>query len=59
VPSVTGLHKPGDPGRLQALHPPLHALLQHTPWAQNPDWQSVPNVQFAPRGLRPQEAFTQ
>jgi hypothetical protein len=37
VPSATALHKPTDPDRLQALQAPLHALLQHTPWAQNPD----------------------
>ena len=41
------------------MHAPVHALLQHTPWAQKPDLHSVPRPQIAPGGLRPQEAPVQ
>jgi hypothetical protein len=58
-PSETELHRPSDPDRLQALQAPLHALLQHTPWAQNPDPHSVAALHSKPGGLRPQEAALQ
>jgi len=32
---VTGLHEPGDAGKLHASHWPLQSLLQHTPSTQN------------------------
>jgi hypothetical protein len=41
------------------MHASIHALLQHTPWAQKPDKQSLPALQLAPGGLGPQEAFAQ
>jgi hypothetical protein len=38
---------------------PVQALLQQTPWAQNPVVHSVPSAQTAPGGLRPQEPLLQ
>ena len=32
----------------------MQAVLQQTPWAQNPLLHSLPAPQAAPRGLRPQ-----
>jgi hypothetical protein len=36
------------------MHVPVHAVRQQTPCAQNPLLHSVPAVQEAPSGLRPQ-----
>jgi hypothetical protein len=58
-PSATGLHKPSDPDRLQALHASVHAPVQQTPWAQNPDTHSLAALQSAPMGLRPHELLMQ
>jgi len=33
---------------------PVQAVLQQTPWAQNPLLHSLPAPHAAPRGLRPQ-----
>ena len=33
---------------------PVQAVLQQTPWAQNPLLHSLPAAQDAPSGLRPQ-----
>jgi hypothetical protein len=41
------------------MHAPVHALSQHTPWAQKPDWHSVPLPQDSPFGFLPHEEFTQ
>jgi hypothetical protein len=57
--SATAMHKPGAAGRLQDMHAPAHAFSQQTPWAQKPDLHSVPTLQFAPLGLKPQDAFRQ
>jgi hypothetical protein len=57
--SATAVQIPFVALRLHAMHGAVHALLQHTPWAQKPDWHSVPAPQFAPFGLRPQEAPVQ
>jgi hypothetical protein len=45
--------------KLQAIHASAHLLLQQTPWAHSPEAQSVPALQLAPSGLRPQLPFTQ
>lgn len=55
--SATARQSPGVAVRLQAMQASVHALLQHTPWAQKPDLHSVPAPQLAPGGLRPQEAL--
>jgi hypothetical protein len=57
--SATAVQIPFVALRLQAMHAAVHALLQHTPWAQKPDLHSVPAPQIAPFGLRPQEAPVQ
>jgi hypothetical protein len=57
--SATVVQSPGVALRLQAMHASVHALLQHRPWAQKPELHSVPALQIAPLGLRPQEAFVQ
>jgi hypothetical protein len=41
------------------MHAVVHALSQHTPCAQKPDWQSPFAVQLAPLVLRPQEPAVQ
>jgi hypothetical protein len=51
TPGSVGQQTPMRAGRLQATHGPLHAELQQTPLAQNPDWQSVLALQLAP-GIR-------
>lgn len=35
--SATALQVPTFSGRLQAMHPSVQAVSQHTPWAQKPD----------------------
>ena len=57
--SATAVQIPRVAGRLQAIHALVHALPQQTPWAQKVDWHSVPTLQVAPLGLRPQLAFWQ
>jgi hypothetical protein len=57
--SGTAVHVPAEAVRLQARHAPVHALSQHTPWAQNPDAHSLAAAQSAPRGLRPHEPLVQ
>jgi hypothetical protein len=57
--SATVVHVPAVAVRLQAMHASVHRLSQHTPWAQKPETQSAPTLQFAPRGLRPQDEFWQ
>jgi hypothetical protein len=46
--SVTGLHVPALPGRLQASPEPVQLWLQHTPCAQNPDEHCDGAVQLSP-----------
>ncbi len=41
-------------GWLQLTHAPVHATLQQTPSAQNPDAHWLPFVHTAPCGLGPQ-----
>ena len=50
----TGQHVPSRPGWLHVRQAPVHATLQHSPSAQNPDAHSLPLLQTAPRGLGPQ-----
>ena len=54
TPDATLLQVPTLPARLQDLQAVLHALLQQTPCAQKPLTHSVPTLQVAPGGLRPQ-----
>ena len=44
---------PTLPLRLQALHAPVQAALQHTPCAQKPELQSDLSVHSTPFGKRP------
>jgi len=57
--SATAVQVPADAVRSQAMHASVQALSQHTPWAQKPDAHSLAAAQSAPRGLRPQEPFSQ
>ena len=41
------------------MHAPVQALSQQTPWAQNPEAQSLAAAQSAPRGLGPHEPLVQ
>jgi hypothetical protein len=41
------------------MHAPVHAFSQHTPWAQKPDWHSVPMLQGCPFWILPQEELAQ
>ncbi len=45
-----GLQMPSEPARLQLWHRPEHALLQHRPSAQWPDWHWSAAVQLWPFG---------
>jgi hypothetical protein len=58
VPAGIGVQVPGVPVRLHDIQVPVQALLQQTPWAQNPVPHSVPVPQAAPGGLRPQLMLT-
>lgn len=53
--SATAVQIPLVALRLHDMHAAVHALLQHTPWAQKPDLHSVPAPQSCPGFLRPQE----
>jgi hypothetical protein len=57
--SATAVHLPGDDGRLQAMHASVQSELQHTPWAQWPDWHLLPALHSPPLGTRPQDPFVQ
>ena len=57
VPAGIGVQVPVVPVRLHAMHVPVQALLQQTPWAQFPELHSGPVVHVAPMGLRPQLLF--
>jgi hypothetical protein len=59
VPSATWPHRPSEPERLQVLQAPSQALLQHTPWAQNPDSHSSAALHSAPFCFRPHEPLMQ
>jgi hypothetical protein len=54
TPAGTLLHVPALPDSAHDLQAPAQSVLQQTPWAQNPDWHSVPTPHVAPGGLRPQ-----
>jgi hypothetical protein len=58
-PVATGEQVPGLVLSAHDMHVPVQALLQQTPWAQNPDAQAVPAVQVAPGGSFPQLLLTQ
>ena len=58
-PEATGEQVPIEPFRAHDMQVPAQALLQQTPWAQNPDAQAVPAVQTAPGGSLPQLLLTQ
>jgi hypothetical protein len=58
-PVATGEQVPIEPVRAHDMQVPAQALLQQTPWAQNPDAQAVPAVQAAPGGSLPQLLLTQ
>lgn len=57
--SATATQSPFVVARLQDMHAPVHAPLQHTPCAQKPDLHSFAALQLAPLGFRPQEALMQ
>ena len=54
-PDAIGEQVPIVPVRAHEMQVQAQALLQQTPWAQNPDAQAVPTVQVAPGGSLPQE----
>ena len=58
-PAAMGEQVPAVPVRAHDMQVPAQALLQQTPWAQNPDAQAVPAVQRAPGGSLPQLLLTQ
>lgn len=58
-PSGTSVHSPKEAERLHAMQASLQAELQQIPCAQLLDWHSVGVLHSAPKGLRPQEPFTQ
>jgi hypothetical protein len=53
-PAGTDTQEPTVPISAHERQVPLQAVAQQTPWAQNPESQSVPCVQAAPIGNRPQ-----
>jgi len=53
--SATAAQNPRVAGMLQAMHAPVHALSQHTPWAQKPESQSTAALQVCPLDFLPQE----
>ena len=57
--SATAVQVPADAVRSQAMHAPVHAVSQQTPWAHKPEVQSLPVAHSAPRGLRPQDPLMQ
>jgi hypothetical protein len=59
APSGTALHNPAELAKLHAIHAPVQAPSQHTPWAQKPDWHSLLSLQSVPFGLSPQELLRQ
>jgi hypothetical protein len=58
-PLATVEQVPSLPDRLQAWQVVVQALLQQTPWAQKPLWQSLLALQLAPRTLGPHEPLVQ
>ena len=60
MPSAgTGLQVPGVPTSAHDVQLPLQAVMQQTPWAQNPLWQSPGAAQLAPGGRKPHEPLLQ
>jgi hypothetical protein len=60
MPSAgTGLQVPGVPPSAHDMQLPVQAVVQQTPWAQNPLWQSLPAAQLAAGGRRPHEPLLQ
>jgi hypothetical protein len=60
MPSAgTGLHMPGVPASAHDRQPPLHAVVQQTPCAQKPLWQSPGSAQGAAGGRNPHEPLLQ
>lgn len=59
APSLTVVHRPSEPAKLQALQASEQDWLQHTPWAHVPDRHSPPALHAAPLGFRPHDEFSQ
>ena len=60
MPSAgTGLQVPGVPTSAHDMQLPLQAVVQQTPWAQNPLWQSPGPAQLAPGGRKPHDPLLQ
>jgi hypothetical protein len=57
--SATAVHLPADDAKSQAMHASVQSELQHTPWAQWPDWHSLPVLHWPPFGIKPHDPFTQ
>jgi hypothetical protein len=57
-PAATAVQSPIEPVSAHEKQEPLHAVVQQAPWAQWPDWHSLPFEQKAPIGLSPQEPCT-
>lgn len=53
-PAGTGVQVPGVPVSTHDMQVPVQAVLQQTPCAQKPDWQTVPELQGDPGGSLPQ-----
>ncbi len=58
-PDAMGEQVPIVPVSAHDMQVPAQALLQQTPWAQNPDAQAVPAVHAAPGGSLPQLLLVQ
>jgi hypothetical protein len=54
APAVTSTQVPTCPATLQELQRAVQAVLQQTPWAQNPELHEALVVQVAPIDRRPQ-----
>ena len=57
IPAGTGVHLPTDPGTAQETQLPVHAVSQHTPWAQWPLWHSAALAHAWPGGRWPHEPW--
>ena len=58
-PAVIGLQAPSVPTSAHDMQLPLQAVMQQTPWAQNPLWQSPGAAQLAPGGRKPHDPLLQ
>lgn len=53
--AAIGRQVPSVPTSAHETHPAVQAVMQQTPCAQNPLWQSPGSAQLAPGGRRPHE----